>query len=194
MKKIAFTLLLITLIFSCKKDKKTPLEQLPEATQEGKGTFGCLINGEVFKPNGGWGFSPSLYVDYYNNGIVAIHASNVQTNKDLIFYLSSSSIKTNQITDTSSTWYPIKEPGYFLLSKVTLKNFAAFYEFQSCEYETDSTNIGLLTITNFNRPSLVPGQFITTTPGIVSGTFYFTVKTPGCPDVAVTDGRFDISF
>ena len=192
MKKIAFTFLLITLVFSCKKDKKTPLEQLPDATQEGKGTFGCLINGEAFIPKGGF-TSPSLTVDYYKNGIVGITARNYESDKLLHFYISDRSLKTGQYTDTDTIFYPIKGPGYFLLSKVNLKTFAAFYiDTQGCEYETDSTNIGLLTITNFRQPSL--GSNSTTIPGIISGTFYFTVKTPGCPDVNVTDGRFDISF
>jgi hypothetical protein len=38
---------------SCLKDEEplTPLEQLPDITMEGLNTFGCLINGELFKPN-----------------------------------------------------------------------------------------------------------------------------------------------
>ena len=181
------------LFFSCKKDKKTPLEQLPDATQEGKGTFGCLINGEVFMPNGGGGFTPSLTVDYYKNGVTGIRALNVYNYKDMSFYISNFSRKTGQTTDTNSIWYPIKDSGYFLFSKVNLKTFAAYYiDTQGCKYETDSSNIGLLTITKFQSPSLGPNS--TTIPGIISGTFYFKVKTPGCPDVAVTDGRFDISF
>jgi len=52
-------ILLLTISFfllssSCKKNKPTnPVDQLPPETQTGANTFGCLINGEVFKPGGG---------------------------------------------------------------------------------------------------------------------------------------------
>jgi hypothetical protein len=35
------------MLSACRKDK------LPEPTQTGKGTIGCLIDGKVFKPSGG---------------------------------------------------------------------------------------------------------------------------------------------
>jgi hypothetical protein len=36
----------------CKKDNNNtnPVDRLPPATQTGAGTFGCLINGQVFTP------------------------------------------------------------------------------------------------------------------------------------------------
>jgi hypothetical protein len=38
---------------SCKKHKPiSPVDQLPPETQTGANTFGCLVNGEVFKPGG----------------------------------------------------------------------------------------------------------------------------------------------
>jgi hypothetical protein len=42
---LAFSFLLIS--GSCKKEK-TGTDALPPATQEGKNTFGCVINGKVF--------------------------------------------------------------------------------------------------------------------------------------------------
>jgi hypothetical protein len=42
-----------TIFFSslqCKKDKNTPSTVLPPITQEGKNTFGCKVNGEVWVP------------------------------------------------------------------------------------------------------------------------------------------------
>lgn len=39
---------------TCKKDKhKDPVEQLPPETQTGANTFGCLVDGKVFKPGKG---------------------------------------------------------------------------------------------------------------------------------------------
>lgn len=41
---------------SCKKDKaqddRTELEKLPPITQTGANTFGCLVNGKAWLPNG----------------------------------------------------------------------------------------------------------------------------------------------
>jgi hypothetical protein len=52
---------LILISSSCKKEK-TGTDGLPAATQEGKNTFGCLVNGNVFvaKPYG----SPPRKVEY----------------------------------------------------------------------------------------------------------------------------------
>ena len=51
MKKIILFIGILLTLNSCSKNNETeltPLEQLPEATNTGKGTFGCLINGEPF--------------------------------------------------------------------------------------------------------------------------------------------------
>jgi hypothetical protein len=64
MKQSTFTLkslclLLLSLIFSCQKTDPDPFDYvqptdpyhtLPEITQEGKNTFGCLVNGVVWVP------------------------------------------------------------------------------------------------------------------------------------------------
>jgi hypothetical protein len=63
MKKNANTIWLIPLLaiilvnFQCKKNKnitpeKTELEKLPPITQTGANTFGCLVNGVAWLPNG----------------------------------------------------------------------------------------------------------------------------------------------
>ena len=62
-------LLLITsfvlLSSSCKKSKPTnPVDQLPPETQTGANTFGCLVNGEVFKPGGSVFSGPNLSCIY----------------------------------------------------------------------------------------------------------------------------------
>ena len=59
MKKIIFTLFLIC-IFGCSNDDdkpSNPIDQLPEATQTGRGIFACLVDGKPFidksgNPNG----------------------------------------------------------------------------------------------------------------------------------------------
>lgn len=65
-----FLLAATLLVFvQCKKDKdKTPLEQLPPETQTGANTFGCLVNGEDFKPGGAQLSGGSLQANYQDLG------------------------------------------------------------------------------------------------------------------------------
>ncbi len=67
---LALTLLSLSLtLFSltCKKKLSTnPIENLPPATQEGKNTFGCLVNGELFIPRGS-GLNIILTAEKTNN-------------------------------------------------------------------------------------------------------------------------------
>lgn len=58
---IIFSLILLSA--SCKKDKPE-LEQLPPATQEGRRTFGCLVNGKAFTPKGS-PFAGPILSSYY---------------------------------------------------------------------------------------------------------------------------------
>lgn len=53
---LAFCFLLTTGM-QCKKSSETPKEVLPAETQTGKGTFGCLVNGEVWLPKGNFPYS-----------------------------------------------------------------------------------------------------------------------------------------
>lgn len=49
---LSLSVLLLTSA-KCRKDKNNnPIDQLPPETQTGANTFGCLVNGEVFKPGG----------------------------------------------------------------------------------------------------------------------------------------------
>ncbi|MFA0962065.1 hypothetical protein AB9P05_09680 [Roseivirga sp. BDSF3-8] len=48
-----------------------PIEQLPPLTTEGKGTFGCLVNGEPFVS-----YYPDALADYSTIDFIAFHAYN----------------------------------------------------------------------------------------------------------------------
>jgi hypothetical protein len=75
------TFLLLALLAGCKKDTSTPkpdplpypLSELPLPTEEGKGTFGCLINGEpwvaIVKPSHPWVFPLRAYYDEEHYGL-----------------------------------------------------------------------------------------------------------------------------
>ena len=61
---LLFFLLLSALLFTsakCRKDKNNnPVDQLPPETQTGANTFGCLVDGKVFKPAGSSLSGPNL--------------------------------------------------------------------------------------------------------------------------------------
>ncbi len=62
-----FSIAVIALSFlaaGCEKEKPAPIDQLPPATQTGANTFGCLVNGEVFKPSGSPLGGPVLSASY----------------------------------------------------------------------------------------------------------------------------------
>ena len=83
---LALTLLSLSLtLFSltCKKKlSPNPIENLPPATQEGKNTFGCLVNGELLIPRGN-GFNVILTAEKTNNNFY-ISASDSYSVKRII--------------------------------------------------------------------------------------------------------------
>ena len=77
MKYLTFFLMVLQLanMLSCSKDDETtPTDQLPPITMEGKGTFACLINGEVWKWKGRnpWNGFPNLDTSYGPTNIFRI--------------------------------------------------------------------------------------------------------------------------
>ena len=70
MKNMIIILLTAFILFSCDKDDNPqpvqPVDQLPPATQIGANTFGCLLDGIVFKP--GTGPNPLDCVYQFING------------------------------------------------------------------------------------------------------------------------------
>ncbi|MBD3748438.1 MAG: hypothetical protein IE931_02980 [Sphingobacteriales bacterium] len=87
-KSCNFSLLLLAfsfLLFSgmkCKKDQ-TGIDALPPATQEGKETFGCLVNGEAFTPKGSnlGGSTLSSFYQYLNTTTAKGFYFNVACNR-----------------------------------------------------------------------------------------------------------------
>lgn len=64
----------LALLLGCKKTSPAPADQLPPATQTGANTFGCLLNGQVWTPQGYNGTS-NYSVSYdpnYRKGTLSI--------------------------------------------------------------------------------------------------------------------------
>ena len=151
------------------KQPKTELEKLPPATQEGKYTFGCLVNGKA------WYTYSGAYSDY-QLGSLSIGATVIDLDQSIGINL------REKMGD------PVLNTGtYSLLSSSSYSPTVSFLVTNFCFYGTttnpqDLLN-GSLSITKFDKSNY-----------IISGTFNFTFAHMGCDTLKVTDGRFDIEY
>ncbi|KHJ39502.1 hypothetical protein PBAC_00090 [Pedobacter glucosidilyticus] len=164
---------------SCKKDK-TGIDALPAATQEGKNTFGCLVNGEVFIPQVrglGLGQVPlSCYYSYEN------------TNSRKGYYLSISATDSKNSplrgVDIDTDSLKIEQSKIYKLEKAGAKGIAsAEYVASLDRYYTSSVASGKLKITKLDESKK-----------IISGTFCFDAVNETGEKVEVREGRFDLKY
>lgn len=162
----------ITLIFvfflltgsSCKKEN-----QLTRATQEGKNTLSCKINGEIFIPTDGGLLSPVRAIETklstVNGGYFQVIASGNKSDKSM-----SLEIYIDKLTG----------PGNYLLDS---KNYIKYnLAYPALIY---SSRMGSVNITKYDAQSR-----------IVSGTFNGTLEnsTDVNDKISITDGRFDLKY
>lgn len=161
----AFSIILCPLLYSaCNEDDN----DLPPITMEGKNTFGCLVNGNIWTPSGRLG-QPGLIAQMPSSNWVWIGADNNDNNTGISLNLSDS--------------------GSIQAKTYILKNDTSFYS----EY---NTRIGSI-ICFYKYNHVLSGQITLTkldvTRRIISGTFEFTSYNPDCDDtIKVTNGRFDV--
>lgn len=160
---------------SCEKESTNTL---PPETQEGKNTFGCFVNNELWV-NG----NPTFYEPAYK--------ANLKDGKLTIYSLSGKKQSEKNIGITISG---LTEANKYLLNN---KNNWADYEnyVSRCYYSTDSiTNTGEVEITKLDK-----------TKKIISGIFQFKAKKSWYPYsntsgtdcdsfVNITQGRFDLIY
>ena len=168
-------LLLLTQCSKCKKDDPAPVDQLPPATQSGANTFGCLVNGQPYTPQGRVGLGSNFDLSYdpgFNGGALIVRTYMAKTINDRKYL----SVLGMHIARTGS--YPFS----------SANEANAFYsdlfvplpcdDYDSREPGTFSQ--GNLTVTRLDLAA-----------GIVAGTFSFKLYHPGCDTLRVTQGRFD---
>ena len=184
MKKLILLLTTIFAVSCCSKDDdRTPIEQLPVATQVGANTAGCLVNGQVFLPKGSSQFGPILSCFYqqdsdgYHFGL-AITEKRTNENKSVNISLNprelfenttySFGIRTNNGTNYNSNF------GRFIItSNIT----------SAIQYVTTNTYIGELKITKLD-----------TQKKIISGTFWYDAVNSDGIKVEIREGRFDMRY
>ncbi len=169
MKKLNVYLIIILISFltGCdrNKDSTTKKDVLPPITQEGKNTFGCKVNDEVWVPKGSISV-PALTSNYQNNSFsIAVNRS---ADNEYLYYNG---------YFTSAGQYSLYDPLQTIFYSKEINGILH-------QYSTDSDHTGVMTITKLD-----------TSEGIISGTFYFdAIDTVTNEVVHVTDGRFDVKY
>jgi hypothetical protein len=150
---------------------KTELEKLPPATQEGKETFGCLVNGKAW-------YTKSIVnaTADYQLGSLGIGGTVYEPTESIGFDL------------TESEGDPVLNTGtYSLLSSSQYSPIVTVFKSLNCMYGGSSNGAdlisGQLTITKFDKVNY-----------IISGLFEFTVTHAGCETLIITNGRFDMHY
>lgn len=160
----------LTACDGCKHDDplpKTELEKLPPATQEGKHTFGCLVNGKA------WVTATSTgAVAFYQEGMLAIGAkiTEKQREQSIGLDLLASNLELRQYLLNSSSIAGAQFVDYTDTKKV-------------CNYKKEDLLKGTLTITRHDPVNL-----------IISGLFEFETVNTECDTIKITDGRFDLTY
>lgn len=181
MKKLLNIFLPLTLFWMltasrCKKDI------LPPETQEGKNTFGCYVNGELFVPRGsGLGSIKTCFYQFIypaENGYVFYAGGRRDENNEgftkIAIGFDSLQLEANKT---------------YKLVNVGRGNAYGSYSFAASpldtiqNYNTSEINTGELLVKKFDNIN-----------HIVSGTFWFTVIKNNGETVHITDGRFDMPF
>ena len=164
----------------CKKDKPDPPAVLPPITQEGKNTFGCKVNGEVWVPYykcGGTG-NPcgEIAVDVYP--LIIQNKLPVQIDINI----------GKRDKDNSQSYFQISTPintGIFTIGDKVDSIAFKYVKPGSIEYREipgmDSNNNFIITK-------------LDTTNKIISGTFEATLYASATDSVKITEGRFDLKF
>lgn len=157
-------------------------KELPPETQEGKGTFGCLINGEVFKPKGVLLGSPSLTCYYQqlspgDSGYVfSISAADLSVSdnvKAVILGVGSLKLRQGQAIVLANGVNIGEGRGQYTGESRYTRDY----------YKTTPNVTGVMNIERFDEALQ-----------IVSGTFWFNAVNSTGEEVKVTNGRFDLKY
>lgn len=143
-------------------------ERLPKATRKGVNTFGCKIDGIVFKPY----FTGGLF----NNGSVLSGGNSRNFN---LFGIHARNQETDQSVGIEFTY--LRQAGTYQLRQYPYRGIYDAGYINPGWYTTDSVHIGELILTRCD-----------TINKIYSGRFSFVAKDATGRLVKITEGRFDI--
>jgi len=186
MKKIILFFCILPLLSttSCNNDdnnnSQNPASQLPEATQVGANTAGCLVNGEVLLPQGVViGANLVCFYQLINGEYFFSLGYGDNTNDPL----KGINVFTSIIQLEEGETYILQNPDDNTISGGG-GEYSLFSSFSNpIEYNTNSTYSGELTITRLD-----------TSNSIISGTFWFDAVNTNDEVIEVREGRFDMQY
>lgn len=174
MKQLLIVLILILTLSCCKDDDVTPIkpiDQLPPATQTGANTFGCLLDGEAFLPDGRH-LSLDCVYQFVDGGYhFALQGNRRDGNSNLIAI----ALGTNNLIIAEGTTYNLYEN---ISTNASGANF-----FNTFLDYTTQIYTGELIITKLDQINQ-----------IVSGTFWYDIKDYNDVVHHIREGRFDMRY
>lgn len=175
-------LLLLTQCSKCKQDDpvpqppKDPLSTLPPETQTGAGSFGCLVNGEIYaalspiKCRGDWQGNNTLFLSATTNSTLSFGSDFFG-----VGMLLNGNLHSGQLFSLVRFSQPID---------LSFNQFAADADIKSCGYHGNFIKSGQVELVKFDPVAR-----------IAAGRFAFKLYEPGgCDTLRVTNGRFDVKF
>ncbi|WP_291720611.1 hypothetical protein [Bernardetia sp.] len=149
---------------------KDPIDLLPPATQIGENTFGCLVDGESFTPDG----SPNSFSGSYNfhDGGYDLIVGGGNSQKDEI---SGVSVGTESLSINTGEKYS-------LFTRTSGNAYGSVYRSSNTSY-TSSEYSGELFISKHDPENR-----------IISGTFWYDIKDAFGDVHEIREGRFDIKY
>lgn len=151
---------------------------LPAATQEGKDTFGCLLDGKAWVPNRTHTLDHIVESHVAGNKLFSLKAGDNRTPAN--FYLA--------IGDSTGI-----KPGVYQLRAGFEGSYDVVQGSSTTLYFSGPADRGQLTVTKF-EPFARTGPAGSTVRGaIVAGTFEFTASTSSGQSITVREGRFDVN-
>ena len=161
------------MISACKKSSLPP--SLTSITQEGKNTFGCLVDGKVFTPKKRFNSYNNLRANYstIDRGTFNISAPRSDgVNGELVFFRSKGLMLSEGQT------YKLGGDG---IKGVIFASYMKTVNFNSTSYNSKDDIFGEIIITKL-------------TSKIISGTFSFDAISSGGEKVEIREGRFDLNI
>ena len=174
---------MLVMFASCSACKKTGVDALPPETQEGKNTFGCLVDGKAWIPTGTGAIGSRPIVGGYISALPPVYSNDTNVsllisrdNERILFYVRN--------VDRVGT-YPLNfdtQPEPASLYPQNYGGFISYYTGGGDSYMTTTNYTGSVEITKADRSNT-----------ILSGRFSFTGVSSTGKIIKVTDGRFDLN-
>lgn len=173
----------IFLSISCKKNKSVrSVDQLPPETQTGANSFGCLVNGKIFKTKGNPFAGSILQANYqliYSN-----------SSKRYVLGITGRDRSTEEIKSVSIGFDSLiaEQGGKYKLTTIIKGNAGGQYALYPA--------VGLYQIfqTNVNANGEFNIKKLDTLNQIISGTFWFEAVNANGQNVEIREGRFDVRY